>query len=381
MSSASIAAAFEPMELLRGPVIPNRIALAPMTNQQSEEDGTLSSEEITWLTSRARGGFGLVLTACSHVIESGKGFPGELGVFSDDLLPGLERLAASLREAGSVSGVQLYHGGMRALGSGRVGPSDDEATGTRALTTAEVDEMLEKFVEAAVRAERAGFDGVQIHGAHGYLVSEFLSPIVNRRTDEYGGSPEGRARFLLRLIDRIREECGPEFQLGARISPERFGQDVFETRDLAERLLDEEKLDMLDVSLWDVRKQTEDERARERPLIDWFTDLPRKGVRLGVSGKIIQPADVAWTFEQGPDFISLGKAAIVNEQYPNRLRSDPDFTPYWEPSTHEYLHSQSVGPRFSRYLSTYTHPVFASLTGSVDAPKFDIDSYLMGDAH
>ncbi|MBO1901542.1 NADH:flavin oxidoreductase [Leucobacter weissii] len=377
----STAAAFEPLEPLRGPVIPNRIALAPMTNQQSEEDGTLSTEEIDWLTARARGGFGLVTTACSHVAVSGKGFPGELGIFDDALLPGLERLATSLREAGSVSAVQLYHGGMRALGDERVGPSDDVSSGTRALTTFEVEELLERFVAAAVRAERAGFDGVQIHGAHGYLVSEFLSPVVNRRTDEFGGSPAGRARFLLTLIDRIREECGPGFQLGARISPERFGQDLFETVELAERLIDEEKIDMLDVSLWDVRKRPENERAGGRSLIDWFTRIPRRGVRLGVSGKIIEPADVEWALSQGADYISLGKVAIVNAEYPRLLRSQPDFEPYWRPTTHEHLRSQSVGPRFSRYLSTYTHPVFRSLPASEGAPKFDIDAYLRGEGH
>lgn len=373
--------AFEPLELLRGPAIPNRIALAPMTNQQSEEDGTLSSEEIDWLTARARGGFGLVTTACSHVLASGKGFPGELGIFDDVLSPGLRRLADSLRDAGSVSAVQLYHGGMRALGEDRVGPSEDAHSGTRALTSPEVWALLESFVAAAVRAERAGFDGVQIHGAHGYLVSEFLSPVINRRTDEFGGDAERRARFLLHLIDRIRDECGPRFQLGVRISPERFGQDIFESLALAERLLDAEKIDTLDVSLWDVRKLPEDERARDRLLIDWFTDLPRAGVRLGVSGKIIERADIEWCFERGADYISLGKVAILNADYPRILRSDPEFRPYWEPTTHEYLRSQAVGPRFSRYLSTYTHPVFRSLQAPGGAAKFDIDAYLRGEAH
>lgn len=375
------AMAFEPLELLRGPAIPNRIALAPMTNQQSEEDGTLSADEIEWLTARARGGFGMVTTACSHVVVTGKGFPGELGIFDDALLPGLERLAASLREAGSVSAIQLYHGGMRALGEERVGPSDDADSRTRALRAEEVEELIEAFVAAAARAERAGFDGVQIHAAHGYLVSEFLSPVLNRRTDEFGGSPEGRARFLMRLIDGIRETCGPDFQLGVRISPERFGQDLRESLALAERLLGEERIDTLDVSLWDVRKRPEDESARERLLIDWFTGLPRSGVRLGVAGKIIEPADVDWCLAAGADYVSLGKVAIVNAAYPRLMRSDPGFRPYWQPTTEEHLRSQAVGPRFSRYLSTYTHPVFCDLPSARDTPSFDIDAYLRGAAH
>src|ERR1700728_4765039 len=182
----------QPLSLTRGPGWKNRFMLAPLTNLQSHPDGTLSDDEFNWLTYRATGGFGLVMTCAAHVQRVGQGFPGQLGVFSDAHLPGLTRLAAKIKAEGSVSSVQLHHAGIKSpaalIGEAPRGPSDNAEFGARALTEAEVETLIEDFIAAAVRAEKAGFDGVELHGAHGYILCAFLSPETNLRTDRYGGS-------------------------------------------------------------------------------------------------------------------------------------------------------------------------------------------------
>ncbi|HEX3407206.1 MAG TPA: NADH:flavin oxidoreductase, partial [Caulobacteraceae bacterium] len=137
----------DPISFVRGPAWKNRFMLAPLTNLQSHPDGQLSDEEFRWLTKRAAGGFGLVMTCAAHVQRVGNGFPGQLGIFSDDHLPGLTRLAAEIKRLGSVSSAQLHHAGLRSpealIGEKPVGPSADAETGARALSTAEVEQLAE----------------------------------------------------------------------------------------------------------------------------------------------------------------------------------------------------------------------------------------------
>ena len=232
---------FEPMTFRRGPAMKNRMMLAPLTNQQSHADGTLSDDEFKWLVKRAEGGFGLTMTCAAHVQRVGQGFPGQLGIWDDKHIPGLTRLAAAIKANGSRSSVQLHHAGLRSpkdlIGEAPVAPSDDAESGARALSLAEVERLRDDFIAAALRAENAGFDGVELHGAHGYILCAFNSPGTNRREDHYGGSPENRARLLSEIIDGVRARCRTDFTLGVRLSPERFGLKLGEQRDLAEKLL------------------------------------------------------------------------------------------------------------------------------------------------
>ena len=216
---------FDPISFKRGPGWKNRFMLAPLTNCQSHPDGRLSDEEFHWLTMRATGGFGLVMTCAAHVQRIGQGFPGQLGVFSDIHLPGLTRLAAEIKAQGAVSSVQLHHTppptsrparpAEALIGERPVGPSEDAETNTRALSTEEVEQLTEDFIAAAVRAEKAGFDGVELHGAHGYILCAFLSPDTNRRDDRYGGSVENRARIVFDIIKGVRERTRPDFSSSA----------------------------------------------------------------------------------------------------------------------------------------------------------------------
>jgi 2,4-dienoyl-CoA reductase-like NADH-dependent reductase (Old Yellow Enzyme family) len=343
------------LELLRGPSWANRLALAPLTNKQSNPDGTLSDDERRWLVARATGGFGLVMTCATYVAPEGKAWTGQLGISDDQQLAGLTRLADELRAAGAVSSVQLHHAGLRAdpavAGVQAVAPWADDAKDVRALTTGEVEGAVEAFVSAASRAERAGFDGVEVHGAHGYLVGQFLDGRHNHREDGYGGSAEDRARFLLEILDGIRQTTGPDFQLGLRLSPERFGIDLAEARALAAAVLAGGRLDYLDLSLWDARKTPHD-LDDDGLLLDHFAALPRHGVRLGYAGKILSAADVDWCLERGADFVTIGTAAILHHDFARKVLADPAFVSVPQPVSRAHLEAESVGPAFVDYLAT-----------------------------
>jgi 2,4-dienoyl-CoA reductase-like NADH-dependent reductase (Old Yellow Enzyme family) len=349
-------AVFEPLTLQRGPAWRNRLALAPLTNMQSHPDGSLSDDELRWLTMRARGGFGLVMTCASHVQPQGLGFPGQLGCFSDDHLPGLTRLADALRAEGAVSSVQLHHAGYRSpveqVGQ-LVGPSDDPATGARGLSGEEVVQLREDFVLAALRAQQAGFDGVELHGAHGYVLAQFLSADDNRRTDGYGGDLAGRSRLLREVVAGIRGRCRPDFQLGLRLSPERFGMRLGEVQELTQELLRAGLLDYLDLSLWDTAKQPVEESFAARPLLGWFTDLDRHGTRLGVAGKVMTARRAAELLDEGVDFVMLGRAAILHHDFPLRAARDPQFAAAALPVTDEHLQAEGLGPVFREYMRSW----------------------------
>ncbi|MEM7407357.1 MAG: NADH:flavin oxidoreductase [Pseudomonadota bacterium] len=353
----SAPSAFEPLTFTRGPSMANRFMLAPLTNLQSHADGRLSDDEFNWLQMRAAGGFGLTMTCAAHVQAGGQGFAGQLGIFGDGHIEGLARLAGAIRSHGSIAVAQLYHGGMRAnpslTGSAPVSPSADEETGARALSNDEVRTLIDDFVAAAVRAEHAGFDGVELHGAHGYIICQFLSAELNRRDDEYGGTLENRARVLREIIAGIRARCGADFSVGVRLSPERFGITLGESTELAAALMQEDQIDYLDMSLWDVFKAPGEQAFSDKPLIQHFAALDRGNVRLGVAGKLKTAAAVQRCLDEGADFVLLGRAAILHHDFPKLMRETPGFEALALPVTRDYLRNEGLGPAFVDYMSTW----------------------------
>jgi 2,4-dienoyl-CoA reductase-like NADH-dependent reductase (Old Yellow Enzyme family) len=359
---------FEPLVFARGPVMKNRFKLAPLTNLQSHADGVLSDEEYHWLTLRAQGGFGLVMTCAAHVQAVGQGFPGQLGVFSDRHLAGLTRLAAGIRRHGSLAFVQLHHAGLRApaalIGGRPVSASDDEKSGARALATDAVEQVAADFIRAAARAEEAGFDGVELHGAHGYLLCQFLSGAVNRREDRYGGSLDNRCRLLFDILRGIRAQCRPDFLLGVRLSPERFGMTLAETPLIARRLLDSGLLDLLDLSLWDAFKEPEEESFRGKTLFSYFTALERGAVRMSAAGKIQTALNVDDVLSAGADIAVIGRAAILHHDFPERCRRDAHFEPVALPVSVDYLKSEGLSDPFVGYMQTWEGFVAKELRAS-----------------
>jgi 2,4-dienoyl-CoA reductase-like NADH-dependent reductase (Old Yellow Enzyme family) len=340
------------LKFISGATLKNRFVLAPLTNLQSAPDGVLSDDEFNWLTKRAEGGFGLTMTCAASVQESGVGFPGQLGFHDDRFLPGLSRLAATIKSFGSHAVAQLHHGGLRAV-KGPKAPSADEKLGAQAMTLDEVRGSRDFFIAAAVRAERAGFDGVELHAAHGYLISSFLSAELNRREDEYGGSPEKRSRFLFELVDGVRAATKPGFSLGVRLSPERWGLKLLEIREVAQKLMNEAKVDYLDMSLWDVRKEPEQEELRGRTLASYFSELDRGRVLLGAAGKIMSAQDGRDLVAAGYDFPVLGRAAILHHDFPQRVWLDPNFHAIATPVSEAYLRNEGLGPAFVNYMRTW----------------------------
>jgi 2,4-dienoyl-CoA reductase-like NADH-dependent reductase (Old Yellow Enzyme family) len=268
----------------------------------------------------------------------------------------LERLARSINASGSLSSVQLHHAGRRSpsdlTGQAALAPWQDAETGARALSTAEVEQVIEDFIAAALRAERAGFNGVEVHGAHGYLLAQFLDADNNQRDDRYGGSFENRTRVLFEVIDGIRSRSGADFQLGLRLSPERFGVTLAEARELARQMLAGGKLDYLDMSLWDVFKEPIDTAFKGKPLIDYFNDLPRGTTRLGVAGKIMDGSTAQKCLDSGADFVFIGRAGILHHDFPQRVKANPQFESIERPVSRQYLRDEGLGPVFVDYMAT-----------------------------
>jgi len=340
-----------------GAQLKNRFVLAPLTNLQSGADGVLSDDEYNWLTYRAEGGFGLTMTCAASVQHSGVGFPGQLGAHDDRHIPGLTRLAAGIKAHQSHAVVQLQHSGMRSQPDYCDGtpqcPSDDEKTHSKAMTPEQVQTLIDDFIAAAERCQKAGFDGVELHGAHGYLLSEFLSPQYNRREDAYGGSVENRARILWEVIEGVNQRCGRDFSLGVRLSPERFGQRTEEIRDLAASLLSDERIDYLDMSLWDLDKPAHEEQFEGKSLMEIFTELPRKGVALGAAGKIYSAAQCQSSLDRGLDFVIVGRGAVLHHDFPQRVMADSNFTMAELPVTRNHLRNERLGQAFIDYMATW----------------------------
>jgi 2,4-dienoyl-CoA reductase-like NADH-dependent reductase (Old Yellow Enzyme family) len=348
---------FDPIHFQCRQSMKNRFMLAPMTNTQSHEDGTLSEDEFRWLTMRAQGGFGLTMTCASHVQAIGKGFPGQLGIFSDMHMEGHTRLAAAIRNADSLAVIQLHHAGIRSpkelLDGSPVGPSNHEKSESRALTLQEVYTLRDDFIAAGVRAQQCGYNGVEVHGAHGYILCQFLSSKYNVRNDQYGGSLKNRSRLLFQIVEGIRKSCGPDFLIGVRLSPERFGMRLQEIKTVCKWLIDDSKLDFLDISLWDVFKEPEEPEHQGMSLLKHFTAIDYGTVRLTVAGLIRSAEDVKSVINEGVDFVTIGRTAILHHDFPMQVRDLPEFKPVALPVTVDYLRNEGLGDQFIQYLNRW----------------------------
>jgi 2,4-dienoyl-CoA reductase-like NADH-dependent reductase (Old Yellow Enzyme family) len=238
--------------------IRNRIVMPPMANDLSDEDGIVTEKHLDHYRIRAEADVGLIIVEHSYITPTGKMTIPQLGIHSDDLVPGLTRLADTIRAGGASSAIQLTHAGanttVEITGVQPVAPSDIAVPGRkeapRALTITEMEGLLMMYREAARRSAEAGFDAIEIHGAHGFLLSEFLSPYTNRRTDEYGGNLENRIRYPIEVIAAVREEVGPDTVLLYRFGASDFLQDgltLDEALEAAPQLV-AAGIDMLDVS-------------------------------------------------------------------------------------------------------------------------------------
>lgn len=333
----------------------NRVALAPMTNKQSHADGTLSDDEFNWLVSRAEGGFGIVETCASHVAKDGQGWPGEMGIYDDAHLPGLTRLATALRERGATSIVQIFHGGVRAdsSASGHQPWSASELEGARAATDEDITRVIRQFADAARRAQQAGFDGVELHGAHGYLLTQFLSTTQNLRTDEWGGSLENRARLSREVTRAVRAATASSFTVGIRLSPEDFGNakglDLDESLQVA-RWLADDGLDFVHLSLW--RSAINTRKYPDKHAVSLFREVLPAHVKVLVAGAVYTHDEAQSLLAMGADVVALGRSAILNPDWPLQAQHE-GWEPQRPPVTLEQLKQRNLGPAFADYMRSW----------------------------
>lgn len=229
---------FEPFTLKNGVHLKNRIVMPPMTTFSANSDDTASDAELAYYAARSNGP-GMVITACAYIQANGKGFEGQFAADRDTMIPSLRSVASSIKEKGAKAVLQLYHGGRLAVphlipngetvSASSVAPLLDrgfysiDAT-PRSLSDEEVTQLIQAFGEATRRAIEAGFDGVELHGASGYIIQQFFSPHSNTRTDRWGGNVEKRLSFPLAVIAEVKsvvtKYAKSPFIIGYRLSPE-----------------------------------------------------------------------------------------------------------------------------------------------------------------
>lgn len=209
--------------LINGISIKNRVALPPIVNfGWSNSDGKVSSKHIAHYERIAKGGAGLIIVEATSVNPTGRIFSYQLGIWDDYHIEGLCKIAKSVHKHGAKVIIQLHHAGLttrKSVADKAYGPSvDPENERSVELTREQIDELVNSFVIAAQRAHLAGYDGIELHGAHGYLLNQFASSAINHRTDEYGGNYENRLRFAHKIISGIREVTPPSFIIGYRMA-------------------------------------------------------------------------------------------------------------------------------------------------------------------
>ncbi len=349
----------DPVDLGRGHISRNRILVAPLTNRQSHPDGTLGDDELAWLERRAAGGFGLVESCATHVTPAGQGFPNQLGIFDDRHTDGWRRLADAVHAHGALLTAQLFDAGLRApaglIGATPRGPSpggEGEAS-WRGMDGPEIAGVIEAFAAAAVRAQQAGLDGVELHGAHGYLLMQFLSTATNLREDGWGGALEGRARLLREVARAVRSATGPDFLITARLTPENYGPwtglDLDASVQVA-RWLRDDGVDCIHLSLWDGSLGSQ--KYPGRHVLEVFAEALGPDVPLIAAGGVWTREDAQRLLDLGAHAVALGRSAIVNPDWPREVARD-GHAPRRPPLTVGELGDRAVSPGFAAYLRSW----------------------------
>ncbi|SEE66384.1 2,4-dienoyl-CoA reductase [Rhizobiales bacterium GAS188] len=333
---------FEPFAFANGIALRNRVVMAPMTTWAGNAAGTVSDEELAYYRRRVNG-VGLVITGCTHVLPNGMGFTHEFASYDDNFVPSLRRLAEAAKSGGASAVLQIFHAGNKAVPElvpdGEVvsastvtteaGPFSPAVT-PRALANQEILHVVRAFGEATRRAIEAGFDGIELHGAHGFLIQNFLSPRFNRRTDEWGGSRENRMRFPLAVVEEVKRVIDAHatrpFLLGYRISPDEpdeGGLRIDDTLVLLDRLIDS-GIDYIHASLTNLLGAKPIGHAGERTTAELI--LERVGGRLPViaAGQVRKPDQAEIALELGLSLVAVGQGLVMNPDWVELAKSNLD---------------------------------------------------------
>jgi len=329
---------FEPI-MIGKMALKNRIVLAAMVANFADEEGFVTERLKAYHANIARGGCGLNVTESSHVSLEGKRITGGLGAYDDRLIPGLRELTEAVHAEGGKISQQIHHGGRECssaiTGLQPIGPSSvgsrysaisRKTDMPRQMTLKEIEIMISKFGDAGRRAREAGFDAVEVHGAHGYLINQFLSPYANKRTDPYGGDIYGRSRFLIEIIKDIKEKAGEDFPVVVKINIHDYveGGVVPEDACITAKLAVEAGSDAIiaSVGLHESRPYIMIPAMQTPPftnvhlaaMVKEHVDVP-----VGTVGRIIEPKKAAKIIEEGKaDFVVMGRGLLADPEWPKK---------------------------------------------------------------
>ena len=316
----------------------NRLVMPPMVRNYADKDGLVTDRYVDHIKRIAEGGVGLMILEASFISPEGKGFVNELGIHSDKVLPGLRRLVAMAHAHGAVIGPQLYHAGRQTSqknsGFQPVAPSAirEPLTGEmpRELTVPEIERLVQQYADAALRAKKSGCDFVEVHGAHGYLITQFLSPFSNQRTDAYGGTEEKRLKFVLDIIAAIRKLVGNDYPIIVRLSGEEMvliGLTLAETAVIAKRL-ETAGVNAIHVSVGNYASYTKGMMIPSMAVDDGPLLPLAEGIKRAVTipviavGKIRSPklAEKVIADEQA-DFVAIGRTLLADPEWPRKVQA------------------------------------------------------------
>jgi len=366
---------WSPFRFNSGREIANRLVMAPLTTDSSHEDGTAAENELEFVRRRAANGFGLTISSAAYVEHDGRSWQG-IGAAHEGHLPSLHRLAEAMRAAGGLAILQIYDGGRIAkpelIGEqclrapSAVASLRPGAMTPRAMTSDEVGSLIASFREAASIARKAGFDGVEIHGANHYAVHQFFSPRANHRVDHWGGTLAKRMNFPLAVAQAVRDALGPKLIAGFRVTPFEAEADGYTLEDA--KLLCNElarlNLDYISVSLDDYRKSRPTGEARvyngpveERPVPanSPITEIARViAGRSAVmaSGGVKTCMDAEGAIKMGADLVAVGRAVVVDPEWLSKVRSksEASILAGLPQDEHEIAGALSIPPRMVEYL-------------------------------
>ena len=319
----------------------NRIVMTPMGCSLAEPSGEPGPRMIKYYADRARGGAGLIITEITRVDdETGIGTPNQLSVTNTHVVGQLSRLVEACHAYDTKLFVQLHHPGSQTpsrLIGGRQPVSASDVTckvigeQPRALTTEEVEAMVKKFVTGAVIAQKAGVDGVEIHAAHGYLVSQFLSPHSNKRTDKYGGNFEGRMRFVTEIILGIKAYCGPKFPISVRINGSDYLEDGITEEDA---IMQAKYLEKLGISVLNVSCGTYDSGAtiiEPNYFVEGWKKQLAANIRKEVSIPVIAVCNIKHPAmaeqlleEEFADFVGIARGQLADADWGVKAKAGKD---------------------------------------------------------
>ncbi len=311
--------------------VKNRLLMSAMSiNFGVDERGCVTEQLTAYLKARAQGGVGMMLVGGGGVHPSGLELPDLPALWDDDCIPALSAMVRQIRPYNACFGMQLMHGGRQSYHDQKVAPSPIPAPavvkGTpHPLTVDEISELVKAFGESALRCQKAGFDFVEIHGAHGYLINQFLSPNANQRTDAYGGDFENRARFYLEVLEAVKSRCGKDFAVGARINGDDYIQGGWALEDALRLvpMLEKAGADYLHVSagVYGSRELTIPSMYVKQGCFIHLAEAVKSVAKVPVVavGRIKDPAQAEEIITQGKaDMVAMGRSLLADPELPRK---------------------------------------------------------------